>query len=338
VNLAMLRTVFDKMCCMTVTTGLVTPRQARRLPTVLTRHEVIRLLEAAPSRRDKLILGLMYAAGLRVSEVCRLEWRDFEFEWNRIRVRRGKGYKDRNVLLPQTLRTWLMEKAARESPRAHVFASSVDPTRHVAFRTAQRAYKRAALLASIRPDSSCHSLRHSFATHMLDAGTNLRTIQEMLGHAKLDTTRIYTHVQTSLPNEMARSPLDQLREVSPTVAMPDEVGRMSLGLRRVGDEWEVQVIIKGNPDVALEGIRVKEQRSGWYSIDVPPLEVWLPRLEHLPSDIKDRVRQARFYRQLQDMVAARLASNGREDEEPEAGSGQPRTETTAVTRTIAEPH
>src|SRR5262249_7046419 len=88
-NLAMLRTVFDKMCGLAITTGLMTPRRPRSLPVVMSRAEILRLLGAAPARRDKVLLGLMYATGMRVSEVCRLRWRDFDFESCSIRVFRG---------------------------------------------------------------------------------------------------------------------------------------------------------------------------------------------------------------------------------------------------------
>jgi len=101
IHLSALRTVFDKMCGLNCTLGLMTPRRPKRLPVVLSTDEVSRLLQAAPSLRDKLLLGLMYATGLRVSEVVRLRWHDIDFDRRAIRVWQGKGRKDRDVMLPR---------------------------------------------------------------------------------------------------------------------------------------------------------------------------------------------------------------------------------------------
>ena len=102
-HLAAMRTAFDKMCGGSITSGLEIPRRRQHLPIVLSGKEVVRLLEAAPSLRDKLLLGLLYAGGLRVSEVVRLRWQDVDFDRKQLRIVAGKGRKDRMALLPQSL-------------------------------------------------------------------------------------------------------------------------------------------------------------------------------------------------------------------------------------------
>lgn len=108
-HLAAIRTAFDKMCLRQVTFGLVVPRKPKRLPVVLSPDEVISLLQAAPSQRDKLLLGLMYATGMRVSEVVRVRWRDVDFGRRVINVWQGKGRSDRQVTLPVCYESLLAE-------------------------------------------------------------------------------------------------------------------------------------------------------------------------------------------------------------------------------------
>ncbi|MBI3180505.1 MAG: tyrosine-type recombinase/integrase [Deltaproteobacteria bacterium] len=206
--LAAIRTAFDKMCGRSVTLGLASPRQPKRLPVVLSTHEVLRLLEAAPTLRDKLLLGFMYATGLRVSEVVRLRWRDLDPDRHTISVWQGKGRKDRQVMLPACYDGLLRELRRSATPDQFLFVGH-EPRRHLGPRAAQRAMERAVQLAGIGKQAGCHSLRHSFATHMLENGVDVRFIQRLLGHAKLDTTRLYTYVAT-LKSERVHSPLDDL--------------------------------------------------------------------------------------------------------------------------------
>jgi integrase/recombinase XerD len=187
------RTAFDKMCGMDVTLGLMTPRARVRLPGPLSQPEVLRLLESAPSLRDKLLLGLMYATGLRVSEVVRLRWEEIDFDRRAVRVTRGKGERDRMVMLPTSFDALLRRRRERAGGSGFVFPSP-DDGRHLAPRTAQRIFERARAVARITKTVGCHSLRHSFATHLVEAGTDIRFVQKLLGHARLETTRLYTHV------------------------------------------------------------------------------------------------------------------------------------------------
>jgi integron integrase len=224
----------------------VRARRSRYLPTVLARGETQRVLSQL-SGESRLICGLLYGSGLRLMECLRLRVKDLDFGAGRITVRDGKGFKDRVTVLPQTLATELQEhlvrvKALHEDfcrrgqggvelpyalerkyPRAgqewgwqYVFPArnvSVDPrsgTRrrhHVHESVPQRAVRRAARLAAIPRPVGCHTFRHCFATHLLEAGTDIRTVQELLGHKDLNTTMIYTHVMRK-PEINVKSPLD----------------------------------------------------------------------------------------------------------------------------------
>ena len=209
VHLAALRTAFDKMCGRDITLGLMTPRRREQLPVVLSTDEVQRVLQAATSIRDKLLIGVMYATGARVAEVVRLRFRDFDFDRRAVRIVDGKGGRDRAVMLPETFAPLLRQLREHAAADDFVFPSHVDPKRHLSPRTAQRAMERAVRLAGVDKHATPHSLRHSFATHLLENGTDVRFIQKLLGHVRLETTTLYTKVAILKP-ERARSPLDAL--------------------------------------------------------------------------------------------------------------------------------
>src|SRR5258706_854896 len=193
---------------------LVLVRHPRRLPTVLSVEEVGRLLEAAPGPKYKAALGTAYGAGLRVSEVAALKVGDIDSTRMLIRVEQGKGRKDRNAMLsPQLLellRLWWREGKRRGVmfPHGWLFPgrSYTDP---ISSRQLHRAVQEAAEVAGIRKRVSPHTLRHSFATHLLEQDVDIRVIQVLLGHAKLDTTAIYTKVSTRTIQAVA-SPLDRI--------------------------------------------------------------------------------------------------------------------------------
>lgn len=227
---------------------VVTARTERRLPVVLTPAEVRRLLEQM-SGLAGLIAALLYGTGMRLMEGMRLRWKDVEFERREIVVRDGKGGKDRVTVLPENLiiplRTqmarvhaqhlndrqngvgpvWLPNALAEKSPHAGLLlgwhwvfpspALSTDPRTQVSRRhhlyeqTVQRAVSGAAKRAGIDKPCSPHVLRHSFATHLLQAGYDIRTVQELLGHSDVSTTMIYTHV-LNRGGRGVRSPLDQM--------------------------------------------------------------------------------------------------------------------------------
>ena len=193
---------------------LVITRNPRKLPDVLSVEEAARLLEAAPGIKYKAALGVAYGAGLRVSEVAHLKIDDIDSKRMLIRVEQGKGRRDRNAMLsPQLLgllRLWWREGKRRSVmlPHGWLFPGR-SPTDPISTRQLHRAVHEAAERAGIRKRVSPHTLRHSFATHLLEQDVDIRVIQVLLGHSKLETTALYTKVATRVIHAVT-SPLDRL--------------------------------------------------------------------------------------------------------------------------------
>lgn len=207
--LAALRFFYRRVCPEALDVdALPRVRRDRTLPTVLSREEVAALLDHARGPRDRAILTLAYGAGLRVSEVVRLRPEDLDTDRGLLRVRRGKGRRDRVALLPEAALEAIRAHRAEADAREWVFPGA-KPGRHLSKRTAQRVFTRAKERAGIRKRAGIHALRHSFATHLLERGVHLRHIQELLGHASLQTTQIYTHVTHTELAGIA-SPVDEL--------------------------------------------------------------------------------------------------------------------------------
>jgi integrase/recombinase XerD len=183
-------------------------RQPQKLPVVLTPEEVARLIEAAPGPKYKAALGVAYGAGLRVSEVANLRVSDIDSERMVIRVEQGKGNKDRNGMLSPRLLELLREWWLVGRPTTWLFPGR-DPLLAITPRQLHRVVCETADAVGIEKRVSPHTLRHSFATHLLEEGVDIRLIQVALGHSKLDTTARYAHVASKVLREMV-SPLDQL--------------------------------------------------------------------------------------------------------------------------------
>ena len=229
------------------------PRAERRLPVVLSVDEVAAVLGELPSGEWRTFGQLLYGTGMRLLEGLRLRVKDVEFDRSALIVRQGKGGKDRVVMLPQMLKpalqaqlaaartlwnadreadrpgVWLPDALARKYPRAAsswswfwVFPApelSIDPRggaqrrHHLLDQSFQRHFKRAVAAAGIVRPATPHTLRHSFATHLLQSGYDIRTVQELLGHADVSTTMIYTHV-LKLGGGAVKSPLDGLARLA----------------------------------------------------------------------------------------------------------------------------
>lgn len=184
------------------------PRKESRLPQVLSLEEVSRFLQAIPQLKYRILLTTIYATGLRASEALHLEVADIDSPRMSIRVRQGKGHKDRYALLSPKLLVLLREYWKAVRPTRWLFPSSA-PDRPVSLDSLQEAVRRARRASGLVKRVTAHTLRHSFATHLLESGTNIRVIQVLLGHNSLRTTARYTHVTTAALASTL-SPLDSL--------------------------------------------------------------------------------------------------------------------------------
>lgn len=199
---------FEKLPC---------ARTPKRLPTVLAPEELRRLFAVARDVKHKALLMTLYGAGLRISEALALKPADLDSRRMLIHVRLGKGSKDRMVKLSVQLLEVLRDYWRMRRPVAWLFPQAKNPDRPMDTSDAWRMVHRTARRAGIARNISPHTLRHSYATHLLDAGTDLRTIQLLLGHRNLKTTSLYLHVSQAKLNAAA-SPLDRLyaQEQPPT--------------------------------------------------------------------------------------------------------------------------
>ena len=185
---------------------LARPRRDRLLPNVLSREELHRFLDAVRNPKHLAILGVAYSAGLRVSEVVRLRPQDLDRDRGLIRVRGGKGRKDRYTLLSSSALALVDAYLEAGHPGTWLFPGA-RPGRHLSARSVQKVTAEARARAGITKPVTPHILRHSFATHLLENGTDVRLIHELLGHASVRTTEIYTHVSRRHLGRI-RSPLD----------------------------------------------------------------------------------------------------------------------------------
>ncbi len=184
------------------------PKQPKKLPVVLSLEETARFFAAIVGLKHRAILMTAYAAGLRISEVVALRVDDIDSQRMVIRVRQAKGQRDRNVMLSPRLLALLREYWKVARPTDWLFPGDV-PGRPITDGAVNRICSQASRAAGLGKHVTVHTLRHSFATHLLESGTDIRTIQVLLGHRNLKTTAIYTHVSPTAV-EATRSPLDRL--------------------------------------------------------------------------------------------------------------------------------
>lgn len=205
------------------------PKRQRPLPTVLSQDEVARLIDSAQSLMHRAMLITLYGTGVRRAELCQLKVADVDSKRMVIRVRNGKGGRDRDVLLSDKLLETLREYWRWMKPKTYLFPGTVKNwradvpiTTKVVWTAVNEARKRAGIEKRITP----HTLRHSFATHMLEAGADLRTIQVLLGHAELADTAVYLHLSRRHLQAVA-SPIEAI-----TVSSPDDVKRSRKLIKR----------------------------------------------------------------------------------------------------------
>lgn len=187
---------------------ILRPKRQQVLPKVLSKEEVIQIFHVTENLKHKLALMMGYSCGMRVGEVAALRLSHIDRSRGVILIAQGKGRKDRMVPLSQTLIKQLDVYLNQYQPKDYVFENP-DFSGHISERTLQKVFKNACEKASFTKDVSFHALRHSFATHLLESGVDLRYIQELLGHKNSKTTEIYTHVSNQSLTQI-KNPLDQL--------------------------------------------------------------------------------------------------------------------------------
>jgi len=179
-------------------------KRPKSLPVVLSRNEIGKILESLKNAKHKLLISLAYGAGLRVSEVIALKVQDLDFEELTVHIRQAKGQKDRVSVMPKSLVADLKNLVAGKAINDLVFAS--ERGGKLTTRTAQKVFENALQNSGAKKDATFHSLRHSFATHLLENGTDVRYVQELLGHQNIRTTQRYTQVTNPMLKNI-KSPL-----------------------------------------------------------------------------------------------------------------------------------
>src|SRR3989339_577950 len=180
-------------------------RKEKHLPVVLSKEEVKKMIEVLTNPKHRCVVSMLYATGVRVSELTHIKMRDIDLDRMMLRVFQGKGKKDRMTILPLSLKDVLKNQQRLKRPDDYLFTNGRGSKLTEA--TIQKIVAQAAQKAGVSKTVSPHTLRHSFATHLLENGTDIRYIQELLGHAKLQTTQIYTKVANNVLAKI-KSPLD----------------------------------------------------------------------------------------------------------------------------------
>ncbi|MCX6751028.1 MAG: tyrosine-type recombinase/integrase [Candidatus Pacearchaeota archaeon] len=208
VFLSALRYSFSNILKKDITSGIKRPKKEKRIPSVLTKEEVKKLIDSIASKKSRLMVSFMYACGFRVSELVNLKVKDLNFDEGAGSVRQGKGKKDRGFNIPDFLLKELKEQVESQKKvnQEYLFTG---PKGRLSSRNLQKIIQKAAIRAEIKKDVHCHTLRHSFATHLLENGTDIRKIQLLLGHSSISTTEIYAHVSREELKKI-KSPIEEV--------------------------------------------------------------------------------------------------------------------------------
>ncbi len=187
--------------------NIVMPKKEKKLPEVLTKEEVKKLVDSTDTTKSRLIVSMLYSAGLRVSELVNLKVSDLNFEEKTGWVRKGKGSKDRLFVFSESLAKELKDYLSSKKRQDYGYVFSKD--KPLTTRNIQKIIQGTGKRANINKRITPHTLRHCFATHLLESGTDIRTIQTMLGHSSLSTTQVYTHISSEQIKKV-KNPLDSL--------------------------------------------------------------------------------------------------------------------------------
>ncbi|MEX0920590.1 MAG: site-specific tyrosine recombinase/integron integrase [Candidatus Pacearchaeota archaeon] len=206
--LSAIRYAFSNVLKKDPTLGIKRPRKEKRIPSVLTRAEVKTLLNSIDNKKSKLMISMIYACGFRVSELVSLKINDLDIKEKTGRVVQAKGKKDRLFNIPSNLKKALVKHIEEQKQKEQEYLFSGLRGR-MTERNIQKILKKYVGKVGIKKDVHPHTLRHSFATHLLEKGVDIRKIQELLGHADLSTTQIYTHISSEELKKI-KSPLDGL--------------------------------------------------------------------------------------------------------------------------------
>jgi len=206
--LSAVRYAYSTLLKKDITLNIKRPKKEKKIPTVLSKEEIKKLLEAINNRKSRLMISLLYGCGLRVSELLNLKVNDLNLNEKIGYIKQGKGRKDRIFNLPEFLFKELKEQAENQKSQGKEFLFSGKQGK-LTERNIQKIVQNAAKKAGINKQVHPHTLRHSFATHLLESGVDIRMIQELLGHADLSTTQIYTHISNEEIKKI-KNPLDLL--------------------------------------------------------------------------------------------------------------------------------
>jgi len=188
-----LKFYFEKILRRKFFVNLPRSKKEKKLPIVLSKEEIERMVKSVNNLKHQCILQLLYGSGLRVSEVVRIKMTDFDFDRKLLHIKKGKGNKDRYTIFSEKLLE-ILEKQKKIKEIDDYLFTGYDNKSPLTTTSVNKIVKQAAAKAGISKNVSAHSLRHSFATHLLENGVSVRYIQELLGHARLETTQIYTKV------------------------------------------------------------------------------------------------------------------------------------------------
>ncbi len=193
--------------------GISYPKRPKTLPVILSPEEVRRVFEAIRSVKYKAIIAAAYAAGLRISEVCGLRIADIDSQRRRIHIRSGKGKKDRYVMLGESLLSLLRQYYQKVRPQGEYLFPGQKPQRHITPTAVRQVLRKVIRETGLAKKVTMHTLRHCFATHLMEAGTDIRILQVLLGHSSIRTTLRYTHITDRLVQKLV-SPLDLIQPAS----------------------------------------------------------------------------------------------------------------------------